>query len=103
MTDNEYLRKLHDRATRGEALSEDERAQLHAWYEAEDKIENEILQHSPGSGLFDDLRGKTAEALARLTSTWERVKELTAQNESSRQENNHLRQEVAHLLTIDAA
>ena len=39
-------RQLHDRATRGESLTEAERAQLAAWYEQQDAEEDALLTSS---------------------------------------------------------
>lgn len=39
MRDNDRMRTLHDRATRGHALSAEEHAQLDAWYAAQDAAE----------------------------------------------------------------
>lgn len=97
------LKVLHDRATRGETLSADEQIRLAAWYDAEDNLERDALGQNPVSDFADDLRKKTGEALARLSVATERTRGLTAQNEALRQENDHLRQQLAETPTPQAA
>ena len=97
------LKALHDRATRGEALSADERARLNDWYAAEDKLEDQTLGQTPAPNCSDDLRKKTEEVFARLSVVTQQTQKLIAQNEALRQENDHLRQQLAQPPTTQAA
>ena len=43
IVNNKLGRQLHDRATRGEELSQENQILLDAWYEAQDRAEMKIL------------------------------------------------------------
>ena len=43
MKTDDLMQILHDKATRGESLSNTEKEQLDAWYEVQDKLENDLL------------------------------------------------------------
>ncbi len=84
--------QLHDRATRGEALTQTEQASLAAWYERQDAEEAAMLAAS---------RPVTEAALRRLREEVEaeaaRVLTVTQQIQAQVAENEALRQEIAAL------
>jgi hypothetical protein len=58
--------QLHDRATRGESLSAEERAQLNAWYARLDAEEGAVLAAAAPPGSLTVLQAQVAMALAQL-------------------------------------
>ncbi|MCS7055127.1 MAG: hypothetical protein NZM18_02980 [Thermoflexales bacterium] len=86
--------ELHDRFTRGESLTPEEQAALQAWYVQEQQEELHALNLSPLPdivALQDQVR-RTLKQLAELLTTIER---LEAENAALRQENAHLRAQLA--------
>jgi hypothetical protein len=79
---------LHDRATRGEALSPDEQAELDAWYDAMDREEAAILADSHDDGSLAALRARVRASARQLRAVTQHIEELTVENE-------HLRREIA--------
>ena len=49
MVSDELGKQLHDRATRGEALSPEEQAQLKDWYATQDRAEADQLGFTGGT------------------------------------------------------
>ena len=87
MTDN-LGKDLHDRATRGEILSTEERGQLEAWYAAHDAAEARELS---AEGAQD----KSLEA--QVKSTLAQIMRVTRQVQDGVAENAALRKEIASL------
>jgi hypothetical protein len=87
-------RMLHDKATRGVSLSQDEQAQLDEWYMAQDNPEAAALGVTPPPTLAD-LQSEVTAALARSISLAQRIQELTDENDALRREIDLLRQQVA--------
>ena len=83
--------QLHDRATRGQPLSEDEQAALERWYAAQDEIEPQLLVRPPL--LPDELQSWVSEIARQLA-------ELTASIRRLDQENSQLRLEIAQLYAM---
>jgi hypothetical protein len=94
---NEHKRPMrsHDRATRGEALSQDERADLHAWYEQQDQLESDLLQRDRPADALAMLETQLDAALVQLAAMSERLRELSAQNDAIRRENGALKRRLA--------
>ena len=82
--------RLHDRATRGEALSAEEQEQLRRWYEGHDREEAARLSAAPAPDRLAELRSRVQEATAQVVAQARRIEALTA-------ENGALRQEIASL------
>lgn len=72
-------RELHDRATRGEALTDAEQATLRDWYDAQDAAENALLLAAPDSSP-DTLRADVDAALVRLQDVTQGLQRLNAEN-----------------------
>ena len=86
--------QLHDRATRGEVLTAEERSQLEDWYIVQDAHESESLQQSSTLPDVSQLRAQIDAALASLTLTAQRIQQATAENETLRDEVAALRQQL---------
>ena len=86
MSLDELAKQLHDKATRGLALSAEERAQLEAWYTEQDQREQAILGPTGSSQRLATLHAQVETALAQLLTVTERIQELTVHNETLRRE-----------------
>ncbi|HYT94653.1 MAG TPA: hypothetical protein VEL76_38410 [Gemmataceae bacterium] len=78
--------ELHDRATRGESLSTEERAQLDAWYVQLDHEEGTALAGAAPPGSLTTLRTQIETALGQLATVTQHIQALTAENAAVRQE-----------------
>ena len=100
---DDTLRQLHDKATRGEQLSPEERARLGAWYTKNDQEESGELSASSEPKEASEIRRKLDEAMAELSAGSQRVRELTADNDSIRREIGDLRRQLARQTTSHPA
>lgn len=98
MTDDTAARRLHDKATRGGALTEAERATLEAWYNQKDNEEAVLLNSStPGaSTTLDALHEQVATALTRLREETGRIQAQADENEALRRKIAALSERLAH-------
>jgi hypothetical protein len=95
MVPNEVGQRLHDRATRGEQLSEEERASLESWYAQQDAEEMAALVNTTPSEDVAALRKWAEEAVTQLQIAVRRTHTLLAENEKLRQEIAALRRQLA--------
>lgn len=102
MIGDEVGRMLHDKATRGTSLSQDEQAQLDQWYIAQDNAEVAILGLTTPPALVD-LQTQVAAALTRSISLAQRIQELADENDALRREIGILRQQVARRFPLQPA
>jgi hypothetical protein len=72
--------QLHDRATRGEALSDEERAQLQEWYAQLDREESATLNKNVRPASIAALQAQIETALAQLATVTQRIQALTSEN-----------------------
>jgi hypothetical protein len=86
MSLDELAKQLHDKATRGLALSAEEQAQLEAWYTEQDQREHAILSPTGSSQRLATLHTQVETALAQLLTVTQRIQELTVHNETLRRE-----------------
>lgn len=86
MSTDALARNLHDRATRGEALSTEEKSVLSQWYSQQDMQEASLLAAKPQSPAIDRLRTDIGVAVKQLRGVTERIESLTAANDSVRHE-----------------
>lgn len=86
MIANEVGQRLHDRATRGEQLSEEERASLESWYAQQDLEEMAALVKTTPTGDGPALRKWVEEAATQIETAIRRTNALLAENEKLRQE-----------------
>jgi len=86
MSLDEFAKQLHDKATRGLALSAEEQAHLEAWYTEQDQREHAILGPRGSSQRLVTLHTQVETALAQLLTVTQRIQELTVYNETLRRE-----------------
>jgi peptidoglycan hydrolase CwlO-like protein len=98
MIPDTHGRQLHDRATRGEALSVEERTQLEEWYAHHDRDEAHDLGLEKTQRRASDLQAQIDAALAQLTTLTKRIQEIAAENDALRQEIAALRRQVPQLV-----
>jgi hypothetical protein len=72
--------ELHDRATRGAQLTEEERSALEAWYKSQDEQELAALSGGGASPSLSALKAEVASAAAEVRTQANRIEVLTAQN-----------------------
>src|SRR5438270_12131458 len=84
-TDNPE-QQLHDRASRGESLSADERMRLEAWYARLDQEEGALLNRAGPPATLTALQRQIETAVAQLATVTQRVQALTAENTTVRRE-----------------
>ena len=94
--------ELHDRATRGVVLSDEEMAQLNAWYVQEDEAEARLLGVSDGAEKTDVLQTQIKAALTQVAAVTRQIQRLMLQNEELRREVAVLKQRLAQRLTVPA-
>lgn len=83
-------RELHDRATRGETLSTEERSLLEQWYAGRDQAEMAELRVAAGAADLGGLRAEVDAVLAQLAGVTRRMQEIAAENAALRDENANL-------------
>lgn len=86
---------LHDRATRGLHLSDEEQALLAAWYLHEDEAETRLLRTDDAPARLATLHAQVGAALAQLATSVQRIQETAAENERIRGEIAELRHQLA--------
>jgi hypothetical protein len=94
MLTNQQAQSLHDRATRGEAVSAEEQADLEAWYAVQDENETVCLQLGQSSAI-PALRANLGSAEAELQTVSRKIHEITAENDSIRRDVVSLRVKIA--------
>src|SRR4051812_35671038 len=92
---DDRLRQLHDQATRGVALPAHEQADLDAWYAEQDREESGRLAGTRAPRSPSTLQSQVEAAVAELRPVAEPIEELTAENNSLRQEIAGLRELLA--------
>jgi hypothetical protein len=96
MIPDEIGQKLHDRATRGDSLTAEERDQLRLWYAHHDQEEMAQLSAAPVPSRLADLQSRVQQVTAHVVVQAQHIEALTA-------ENAQLRQEVASLQRLLSA
>jgi hypothetical protein len=96
MIPDELGQRLHDRATRGEALTADEQEQLQRWYARHDLEEMQRLTAAPVPSDLADLQSRVRQTTDQVVAQAQRIQALTA-------ENAQLRQEIASLQRLLSA
>ena len=84
MSTAELVRQLHDKATRGIALSTIEQAQLDAWYAQQDQEESAFLRQTSPPGTLVALQTQVDTAVAQLLAVTQRLQELAIHNDTLR-------------------
>lgn len=94
MVSNETGKQLHDRATRGEVLSDEEQVQLKSWYATQDLAEANELGLTEMAEKLTALQAQIDAALAQLATATGRIQEIAEENEALRHENAVLRRQL---------
>ncbi len=95
MIPDEIGQQLHNRATRGEALTAEEES-LRRWYAHHDQEEMAQLSAAPTPSRLADLQARVQQATAQVVVQAQHIEALTA-------ENAQLRQEIASLQRLLSA
>lgn len=95
MISDELGVQLHDRWTRGESLTEEELAQLAAWYEAQDEAEQKLLSMPDTHADLVQMQAQIDTAVAELARLTNFIQEKTAENNALRPDIAALRQKLA--------
>jgi hypothetical protein len=95
MITDEIGARLHDRATRGNSLTPEERLSLEAWYARHDAEEMATLAAAPLSQDVTAMRERMKETLAQLVTVTQRIHALAVENERLYHEFAALREQVA--------
>ena len=100
---DEPARQLHDRATRGDSLSVEERALLDQWYARQDQAEAAALAASAPPASAAALQSQVDAALAQLVTATQRIQALAAENEAVRKEVADLQRQLARKPAVQSA
>jgi predicted nucleic acid-binding Zn-ribbon protein len=92
---DERMLQLHDKATRGLALTDEEQSQLDAWYAAQDAAESELLSPVVTPPSLAALQNEIDAAVAQLNVAARQIQELSSANAVVRQEIAVLQQRLA--------
>jgi hypothetical protein len=95
MVSDELGRQLHDKATRGGALTAQERLQLDEWYREQDAAESQHPDRTTVAAQVTMLRTQVAEGLAQIQAATADIQSLAASNETLRREAAVLRERLA--------
>jgi hypothetical protein len=99
----EALKLLHDKATRGVALSTEEQALLSSSYAQQDNEEGILLGGKPSSDVLPALRAQIAVTTSRLLTAAQHIQKLVMENESLGQEVALLKEQVTSSRTAQPA
>ena len=87
MINDELGKALHDKASRGEQMSETEQQQLEEWYAYQDRLELEAIQLPTNDTPISDLQSQVEAAFEQLVKLSNRIQKVAAENEQLRNEN----------------
>jgi hypothetical protein len=87
--------QLHDKTTRGDALSAEEKAQLEDWYARHDREEVAALTSALLPQSNTRLQAQVDAAVAQLLTVTQRIQTLAAENDAVRGEVASLQRQLA--------
>ena len=88
------MQELHDKATRGIALSAEEQARLEAWYAEQDAAEQALLSKGQPLSNVAELQAQVDSVLTQISATAERIQQIASQNEALKSEIAQLQQRL---------
>lgn len=94
------LWRLHVRSVKGELLTQEEKGQLQAWYDAQDQVELEQLGVTFSTNSLSAQINNMLEHIATVT---QHIKRLNEENERLRQEIAELRRQLAQQRALQPA
>lgn len=103
MTSDDTARKLHDRFSRGEALSVEEQVRLENWYASQDTAESKMLGLTTGEKTVASLQAQVDAALTQLTTVAKRIQDVASENDTLRREIAALRRQLMQRLGAQPA
>ena len=80
MSSDKIGRQLHDKATRGKALTTEEHEVLEKWYTGHDNAESELLTRDNEPQAEHMLHNQIDPTLTRIGTTAEQIHKLTDEN-----------------------
>lgn len=101
MISNKIGLELHDRASQGAILTEQEKTQLEQWYSEMDSNESFIVKS--GGQSPDLVKGQIENALAQLLKATQHLQKVAAENEIIKRENQAIKLKLAKVLGQKAA
>lgn len=93
------LQELHDRATRGLALTAAEQIQLDDWYAEQDEAESRLFASSATTQNIAGLQAQIKAGLAQVVLVTQRIQDLMHQNEELQREVTSLKNQLTQRLT----
>jgi len=93
---DDLAQQLHDKRTRGESLSAEEKAQLKNWYALQDNAESKALGLTAAEKTSATLQAQIDTAQAELAGVAKRIQKIAAENKTLRREIAALRRQLAH-------
>lgn len=99
MAFDELAKRLHDKASRGEALSDKEKEILETWYRKLDQEEFDILNLRDEFGDIQKLQRRIEESLIKLTNLARQIQETEEENLALKAEVASLRRQLAQPTT----
>lgn len=95
MTKNERGKALHDKASKGEKLSNEELKLLEQWYAKMDQEESSAFAMAKEPEFERNLKAQIETALAQLVNLSSRIQQVALENDKLRNENEVLRRQIA--------
>jgi hypothetical protein len=103
MTTDDIGKQLHDRATRGQSLTAEERKFLDEWYRRLDEEEAQQLAKTATAPNQRATHAEIDKLLAQLVLSAQRMQAVAAENEKLRQEIEDLHRRLAEKQTARSA
>lgn len=103
MSTDQLTREIHDRATRGESISDVERSQLDQWYARMDAEEEATFARGQTPCDLAALRTQIDSIVSEVGAVTQRIQALTIENETARREIAALQRRLAQKSTPQPA
>jgi hypothetical protein len=103
MATEQDLKQLHDKATRGLALTEDQWASLAAWYAQLDSEERAALAGTPSPQTMKALQAQVEAVTIQLLTVTQRIQATATENDRLRREIATLEEQLAQRLKAQPA